>query len=187
MLGQYGSWFAHLFVITRRSADESRASRDAYFMLRKVRIPITPAAWVVLEVLAGMTIAAFCIRGVWRSWPEKRLIYAAFGLGCVWMVLFGPATEAASYILLGPAIIYGLFESCRSNAPNWIRFGVGTAYAGLLLADISDSWLRLKGQLVYARAFQPFVATLFLATLIVWLARDEYWRATPDEAVDESN
>ena len=178
VLGQYASWFEHLGGITRRSADESRAWRDAYFLLRMVGIPITPGAWILVEAFAGITIAAFCVWGIYHSWQKQRMIYAAFALGCVWMVLFGPATEAASYMLLGPSIIYGLFESWRSIAPKWTRVGMTAAYSGLLLADISDSWLRLKGQTVYARAFQPIVAVIFFVTLVAWLATDKYWRAS---------
>ena len=175
VLSQYSNWFDHLGGITRRSADESRAWRDAYLLLRLSRIPVTPRSWIGIEVLAGLSVGAFCLWGYYRKWQAERLIFAVFALVCAWMVLFGPATEAASYILIGPALIYGLFQSYRIQAAAWIRAGMTVSYLGLLLAEISDSWLRLKGQMVYARAFQPAVATIFLATLIAWLAADAHW------------
>jgi alpha-1,2-mannosyltransferase len=180
VIGQYVNWFTHLGSINRRSVGEFGTWRDVYFLLRVAGIPITPRFWIPVEIFSGVCVAAFCIWGVYRNWQTGRLIFAALALGCAWMVLFGPATEAASYILLAPALIYGLLQSWAAPFSNWIRVGITTAYLGLIAASISDSWLHLKAHLVYARSFQPIFGLIFLATVAAWLVTDRYWSSSRD-------
>jgi hypothetical protein len=175
VLGEYAHWFDHLGGITRRSAGESRLWRDVYFLLWTAHVPITPRIWLVVEALSGISIALFCAWGVQHQWQSTRLIFAAVALGCAWMVLFGPATDAASYLLLGPVLIYGLFQSLTTPLPSWIRIGMITSYAGLIGADICDSWLRVKYHFAYIRCLQPGVGLIFLTTIVAWLAADKYW------------
>ena len=175
VLDEYAHWFDHLGGITRRSAGESRLWRDVYFLLRAALVPITPRIWLAVEAASGIGIALFCAWGVWRQWQSARLIFAAVALGCAWMVLFGPAAEAASYLLLGPVLIYGLFQSLTTSPPSWVRIGMITSYAGLLAADICDSWLRAKYHFVYIRCLQPSIGLIFLTTTVAWLTADKYW------------
>ena len=183
VISQYADWMAHLGELRRRSAGEFGRWRDAYFLLRTAHVPITPRLWVVAEVITGIGAGAFCVWGVYRGWQAGRRVFAATGLGCVWMVLFGPASEAASYMLLAPAMIYGVLQSWTRPLSPAIRFGMTAAYGGLVLADICDSWLRLKGYSVYALSLQPIVASIFLVTAIAWLLADNYW--TGEKESDE--
>jgi hypothetical protein len=176
VLHEYVNWFAHLGSITRRSAGQFGTWRDAYFLLRIARIPLTPRGWLVVEAISGIAVAAFCAWGVHRNWHRERLMFAAFGLGSAWMVLFGPATEAASYILLVPAIVYGLLRSWTEPSLTRARIGMATAYCGLLVAEMCDSWLHLKHHFVYARSLQPIFALIFLGTAVAWLIEDKHWR-----------
>jgi hypothetical protein len=175
VISQYADWVAHLGELHRRSADQFGRWRDAYFLLRMAHVPIASRFWVVVEVISGIGIAAFCVWGAYRGWHTDRLIFAAVGLGCVWMVLIGPASEASSYVLVGPVLIYGLLQSWTQPVSSPIRLGMTVAYSGLLLADICDSWLRLKAHSVYALSLQPIVALIFLATTFAWLIADKYW------------
>lgn len=175
VISQYADWVAHLGELHRRSADEFGRWRDAYFLLRMAHVPIAPRLWVVVEAISGFGIAAFCVWGTYRGWQTDRLIFAAVGLGCVWMVLMGPASEASSYMLVGPVLIYGLLQSWTPPLSRALRFGMTAAYSGLLVADICDSWLRLKAHSVYALSLQPIVASIFLATALAWLIADKYW------------
>ena len=39
-----------------------------------------------------------------KNWPTPRILEAVLLLGACWMMLCGPATESASYVLLAPSL-----------------------------------------------------------------------------------
>jgi hypothetical protein len=44
-----------------------------------------------------------------------------FDFGCCWMLLFGPATENCTYILLGPVLARAVWEGFHAPRPVWTR------------------------------------------------------------------
>jgi Glycosyltransferase family 87 len=105
------------------------------------------------SALAGIAFAAM----VWRKRrrPEEALPFA-FGLGCVWMTLFGPATENATYTLIAPtvaALFLGPF-----------RWGSLLALTLFLLPILRG--LFPSGEVLPLRTAQPLGALVMLAVLL---------------------
>jgi hypothetical protein len=108
-----------------------------------------------------------CLLGRAAGWDRRRVLYAMLGLGCFWMVLFGPATESSTYILLAPVLAWSLVECFR--APQWPD-GRALTLAGavLLLACCMAVWFPF-GRSVHALGLQPLGGLLLLAGFLVRL------------------
>ena len=91
------------------------------------------------------------------------------------MTLFGPATEAASYIILAPAVIFGLITSWRSPHPVWLRTGMSCTYGLLVAADVLNSGFHPATHVAYVHAVQPFTALIFVGLVLGWLSSDGLW------------
>jgi hypothetical protein len=46
------------------------------------------------------TADLFCLVGVRMNWPKERALAGMLALVCIWMTLFGPASELQTYVLL---------------------------------------------------------------------------------------
>jgi hypothetical protein len=177
VLTQYQAWFERLANDHRRLKGGYGTWRDAWLLLRLARVPMTVLAWTTLQLVAGALAAAFCVWGQWSGWNSRRCLAAAFCLGSAWMTLFGPATEAATYIILAPAVIFGLITSWSSPRPVWLRTGMSCTYGLLVAADILNSWLHPAAHVLYVHAVQPFTALIFVGLVLVWLSSDRLWHA----------
>ncbi len=131
---------------------------------------IVPRAWLGVRVpaevaklasaFAGVAFAALVARR--RNAPDALVF--AFGLGTVWMTLFGPATENATYALVAPTV------ALVALAPwSWRSLAV----FGLFLLPILRG-LFPSGETLPLRTAQPVGA---LALLALWL------RERPDGSV----
>ncbi len=147
-----------------------------------------PRAWLDVRVPAAATQLASAVAGLALAacvWLARRRAAdpAAFALavGCVWMTLFGPATENATYTLVAP-VVAALFLPAPVRA--W-AFGVVFLFTLPILRGLFPG-----GDVLPMRTAQPTAAILFLVLLVRSLAvppsppRVEAWRlAARPEAV----
>jgi hypothetical protein len=139
-------------------------------LLRVVGIPLGPSLYALLAVTAGAGALALCVvRG--RNSPDLRerlvLAYAVFA---VWAVLFGPAAEPATYILLAPALAPALARAFERAAPLTVRALLLASYAlvGPLSTDVFGPAAR---RFVESHGGLPFGALLFGVVLVAFDAR----------------
>ena len=90
------------------------------------------------------------------------------------MMLFGPATEAATYVVLALPVC-GLLVAAWSLPPApgvsaW-RALLTVVYALLLLADLANGWFHGLTHHLFMRALQPVAALLFTLGVIWRLLR----------------
>ena len=170
---QYQRWFVS------RAADNRRmnmdiAPRDFAMLLRALQINLSGYAVTVLQVLAGVGAAAVCAIGRLQKWSEERLLICVFSLGSCWMLLFGPSTEDATYVMLAPALVLAMVQSfCQP------KFKAGLiplciSFAVLLLGLVINSFLGLKKG-VYTMSVQPFGALIFAAYAVTWILMSSLW------------
>ncbi len=172
VLEQYQRW------ISSRAADNRRtnvniAPRDFAMLLEVFRIYLSAQAFLLLQVLAGGLVAIVCWLG--RDWPENRRLVCLLTLASCWMLLFGPSTESATYVVLAPAVVLALVQAFQQEVPLWIRVLLLTSFVVLLLGLTANSFLHVeKG--VYSMSVQPFGALLFTIFAVPWLTTTRFWR-----------
>jgi hypothetical protein len=54
----------------------------------------------IIEAGVGALMASILVYGHTQSWSRSGMLQTAGSLGFIWVTLFGPATESATYILL---------------------------------------------------------------------------------------
>jgi hypothetical protein len=91
----------------------------------------------------------------------------------LWITLFGPSTELATYIFLAPVVAFAcakvLTPVIQKREPfGWPQFLAVAAYGLLLLAEALNAWVPVIRQNNYLHAIQPVAALLFLGFTLVW-------------------
>ena len=172
VVSQYGDWWRSLGADQRRVSTELGSWRDAWLLLRIVHVPITVGAYAVVQVATAIAAAIFCW---WRSkhWSRAAVIWSAFSVGCVWITLFGPSTELATYIFLAPVVAFACAKVLtpviqRQEPFGWFQILPVAAYGLLLLAEALNAWVPVIRQNHYLHAIQPVAALLFLGFVLRW-------------------
>jgi hypothetical protein len=173
---QYHAWLGCLGSDQRRVSSQLGSWRDFWLLLRIVRFPITVQGYAVLQVLVGVAIALFCgwAHRVAR-WNERQLVWTAFTLGCIWITLFGPSTELATYVFLGPSLAFvgaAMWPANDIAARYSICFRVWLAatYLLFIVADALNAWVPAIRQNNYLHSLQPIAAISFAAIVLVWVS-----------------
>jgi hypothetical protein len=167
-LQQYGDWLVNLASDRRRAHEYYGRWRDFYLLLRLLGIPISVTWWTVVEVASGCIAAAICFFGTSRDWPRPTLILGAMSLAIVWMLLFGPATEAATYVLIAVPSAYLLIAGWTDVSQFALRAVSTLTYVGFVSAHILNSWFPIKENVYAVHAIQPCLTLCFCAALFLW-------------------
>jgi hypothetical protein len=172
VISQYGDWWRSLGADQRRVSTELGSWRDAWLLLRIAHVPITVGAYAILQAAAALAAASYCW---WRSkhWNRAAVIWSAFSAGCLWITLFGPSTELATYIFLAPVVAFACAKVLtpviqRREPFGWLQFLAVGAYGLLLLAEALNAWVPVIRQNNYLHAIQPVAALLFLGFILCW-------------------
>ena len=173
---QYRRWFS------TRAADDRRlnmdiAPRDFAMFLKMFHINLSASVFLVVQICAGAAAAAICLIGRIRKWPEGRLLVCLFTLGTCWMLLFGPATEDATYAMIAPALSFAVVQAFSQTTPSWIRVLICVSYAVLLFGLILNAFFGLK-KTPYSMSVQPLGALIFAAYTVIWIFNSSLWKQT---------
>lgn len=180
VLEQYHLWFITRAGDNRQQYKLNIAPRDLWMLLHLVHVAISERLYVVIQMLSGAAVAAVCLVGQLRAWSLERLSIALLSLACVWMLLCGPATESATYILLAPAVTLALVQLFSQPASAAMRVGVTLSYSILLFALQLNSFFHLRKSVV-SMSIQPVGALVFAVFALAWLLTPSYWtRRSPD-------
>jgi hypothetical protein len=172
---QYAGWLGHMADNDRQLLPQDCWYRDARLLCSRWVVPMSYGAYQATEVVGGGVIAAACLwarrAGLGRQW----LLALLLGLGCCWMTALGPATESATYVLLGPTAAWLLLTGVAAGHPLALRAvwltGYGLLVAAQAVAVLPAGW----GRTLQGLGPQPLAALLLLGGLL-YLA----FRAEPD-------
>jgi len=172
VIEQYRDWWLSLGADQRRVSTELGSWRDVWLLLRILHLPITVAGYAVLQAGAALAAAIFCW---WQSRTSDRsaVVWSAFTVGCLWITLFGPSTELATYVFIAPSVAFAcawvLWPMIHGRQRwHWVQFLPIAAYALLLLAEALNAWVPVIRQNTYLHAIQPVAALLFLGFVVGW-------------------
>ncbi len=175
---QYELWFATRISDNRRLTAQNIAPNDLWLLLRCLQISITEKAYIALQVASGAAIAGICLFGKVKRWPLDRLLATLFTLVVCWILLLGPATESATYVLLAPAMALALVQAYHQPMSPWLRGMVTSAFVISLMALGINSFTSINKDL-YAKALQPAGALIFSCYSLIWLLTPSYWLDNP--------
>jgi hypothetical protein len=177
VLHEYRSWFVNLASDTRRAQEYYGKWRDFYLLVRLTGIPISTMWWNIAQATAAIIAAGICLLGTIRSQPSVTLLFGAMSIGVAWMLLFGPGTEAATYVLIAVPSAYLLIFGWSDGSQPALRTTSTITYLGVLGADILNSWFHIKRDIPLVHAVQPLFALCFCVALFFWWRGQSFYQA----------
>ena len=163
---QYRNWFGHLAESNGLQQERIR-SLDHLFVL--YANPLAPRVWLCVQAAAGLVVLLLCCRYATR-FNRKELLLTILLLSSVWMVLFGPATETCTYVLVAPAAAWTLVHafSGGDSRVTQLAFLASFLMMGPLVTDMAGPTVR---NFANTHGCQPIGAILFLGGVLTLLER----------------
>lgn len=154
-------------------------NRDLWMLLRAWGVPMSVAGYRLLELgtASGLAVIAWHLRRRKRAQAPALILALATG----WMLLCGPATESATYMLAGPIIALALTAAWTTPTSRGLRGVLTLSFVMLTLAQMAGWTPWTKN--IHAWGLQP--AAVLLATGVGLLVA--LWpRAAADTAVSSA-
>jgi hypothetical protein len=161
---QYQNWFRNLEVDTRFNWLLEVSYRDLWLLVRVLHIPLSVTGYQVIQAAVAGLVALLCWIQARRGCDRLVLLNSALGLACCWMMLFGPATESSTYIVLAPTMAWALLDAWYLPRPGWIKGLVATAFGMFVLARLASLFPFAAN--VHALGPHPLGALLLFLALI---------------------
>lgn len=181
---QYALWVKTRMADNRLEYKIQDAPLDFWFItVRMMSLPLSQTVYKVLQLGAAGGIALFCLYGRWQRWERERIFGGMLCLVCGWMLLFGPASEWLTYILLAPVVALALVESFQEPIGPMTRAMVAIAYGLLLLAAMRNAFVHNWNAAILL-AMQPFAAAFFMIYALMRYGRN--WPEPQAEVDSES-
>lgn len=135
------------------------AYKNAALIWRQLGGPLTPGVFLGIQLGTAAAVAGLTlwIRMKNRGTLRDQLMNV-LGLLLVWIMLFGPATESATYILLAPLPAWQLVTSIDARWPLWQRIVSACGYGLLVVAVCAVMFPGMRSLLQYG--VQPMAAIL---------------------------
>jgi hypothetical protein len=164
--GQYAAWMRTRLADDRFQYPAKDAPLDLWYLLVRVGVlPVSESAYAAFQLLAAAALAALIWRQKRGDVALRDSLASLFLLGCVWMLLLGPATENQTYVVLAPAACLLAVESFALPHSRLTRCLSLAAFALLLAAVARNSFApHVKGPI--SMAIQPAAAMVLLPAIL---------------------
>jgi hypothetical protein len=160
-LEQYANWIHSLGQDPRRTLDNFGTYRDFWLLLKLLRVPISLQGWAAAQCLSGCALAVYLWMVHRRGAAADLLDFLLLTLGACWMLLFGPATESATYVIITPSLALATVRwRMEAGTGRYFRASVA-CYCLLGVSQMFSSWAR-HAQSAYTHMAQP-AGTIILA------------------------
>ncbi len=185
VIDQYATWASYLSSEDRQRGPITDWYRDFRSVWRIYVAPMSARRYLIVEVAAAALIALVCLIARLRNMPQHRLLALMLSLACCWMTALGPATESATYILLGPAVAWALIESnAKASTGRVSRIAYGLVFGLFLVSQLAlnagsrGKWMRDNLQPL------PIAGMLLFVTLLADSLRPKMYEPDiPDEPI----
>jgi alpha-1,2-mannosyltransferase len=168
VIEQYGNWIHSLGRDPRRTLNYFGTYRDFWLLLRVLRAPISTPGWALLQAASGAALAVYLYMAYRRGTPAGKLDFLLLALGACWMLLFGPATESSTYVILAPPLVLGwvYWLAQGAGAGGYLK-GAVACYILLIASQMLSSWGH-QYQNAYTHLIQPFGAMILAGAVIAY-------------------
>ncbi len=167
---RYHEWIHALRTDHRELLRIDLAPTDFRLLLRRCFGPPPALLYASLQAASALFVAALCLYMRPRL-PKRELLLLLFGLACSWMLLFGPATEGSTIILIAPTAAW-LVLACASTGLARTAWLLGLGGYGLIVASQIVGWFPIA-RTVQSWGIAPLGTLLVFAALIIIALRSQ--------------
>jgi hypothetical protein len=162
VLHEYGMWVKVMVGDDRFAAATGTSYRDFAQLLYLALIPIGRTQFLALQIATGVVAALACLLARRQFGGDaRRLLRFTFSLGVFWMLLFGPATESSTYILLSPVAAWLTVDAFRDEFGTGAKWLIVTGFALVHFALASSAFPIYRT--VHSLGLHPLGALVMLA------------------------
>ena len=149
----------------RTYAVPGRAPQDLFLVSRVWGQPPSRAAYLGLKLVTAAGMAGLVLLVARRD--PRAAVPLAYGLGCGWVTVLGPASEPHTYVVLGPAAAVAVVLAARPRSlAGCFRLSLaGCGYALLAFPVVRDAFP--GGRPYHQLGLQPIGGFLILAA-VAW-------------------
>lgn len=177
VLGAYRDWGLHLW---ETSSWRWVGLRDAYTVWQVatedpagmslvdwLEQPLHSIGYRVLQLTTAFAALAWSQYLRWRNIEKRELVSCTLAIGLAWSMLFGPAVEHATFVLLIPVLCWGILDPGKGSAR---RLLIGAAFTLVTVLGWGALTRPYYEILPIAMLPLPIGTGLF----VVWLAIRQY-------------
>jgi hypothetical protein len=164
VMDQYAVWVHYLSSEDRQRGPITDWYRDFRALWRVYVATMSQRTYLIIELAGGAVVALVVLIARLRKIPLPLLLAFTLSLACCWMTALGPATESATYVLLAPAVAWGLVlgESDKSKVR---RIAYGCVFALFLASQLA---INIHGGKWFRDHLQPLpLAGTFLLLIVL--------------------
>jgi hypothetical protein len=162
---QYRQLYEHL-AAEDRTQDFANAYRDLRLVTAALGLPMPHLLFVALQLLGGLAIVVGC--QLRRRRGESFAVVCTFACAATlcWFLLLGPATEKATYQLLGPALAWSLLQAEAGRHRGRLALML-LAVALVLLDNVIAPARETQASSPWLRCLSPWAAVLVAVDLLL--------------------
>ncbi len=174
VLDHYAEWGAQLVGL---SDERWPGFRDAWTVWQVARSafaegwsagellrPIDSTAYRVVQAAAAAACLGWCLAVRRRGAARRQLVLRTLGTGAAWLMLFGPAVEAPTYVFLAPFLAAAAVDPAARRAGRALAVVATVLVLGLGWGELT---VRLVPELPVILAALPTGTALFAAGLLL--------------------
>jgi hypothetical protein len=126
-----------------------------------LRAPIDAPWYRALQLATALVVLGWCLYLQRRGCDRRRLVNVTLTLGAAWLMVFGPASEHATYVFLAPSLAWALLDEHAWPRARWV-----VMTAGMLILCLGWGALARSAASALLLTALPIGATLFAAWVV---------------------
>ena len=186
VVGHYREWFDQMAQLGGERWPGFRDGWTVWLVIRQwlsgeagmppLREPLHSGVYRGLQLLTAATALLWCLWQRRRMTDPRRLTTVVLAMGVTWLLLFGPATEHATYVFLAPVLSWAFLQSRGGDSRPFVRSRgqglLGAALVLVLLLGWDSIALVFPSSGPVLLAALPIGATLFAFWLIGYASNE---------------
>jgi hypothetical protein len=97
-------------VVVRHAFQDTEYPVDVREAPRPFCEPLQASGYRCVQVLTALAALTWCLHLRRRVTDVRTLVMLTFGVGTGWLLLFGPASEHATYVFIAPVLAWGVTQ-----------------------------------------------------------------------------
>jgi hypothetical protein len=162
-LEQTRHWLDHMQDSTELMRERLRSIDK---VLEVCGFPVCPATFALMGLAAGGIVLCLCLVHYCQIAQPRERLKRVLELFCLWVVLFGPATEACTYVVMAPIVAWNLVEAFQ-RPTGWTRrvlLVCSLVLMGPIATDLFGPAIRVLANRYGSQPIGALVFLTFLAT-----------------------
>ena len=157
---QHGNWLTYLRSDNRELVPLDFWPRDIRLLFHVYGRSLSGIGYASIQLGVALAMAGLVLSAKRCKLSEERILEIITIFACIWMTIFGPATESATFILLAPALAISFLLVWRDNTHLAVKSLVVVSYIFFVSVHIAK-WFPFGNS--YANlGIQPIAGLLFL-------------------------